>query len=238
MTVQSGYEWINFLMRKLFSGAIKPQDYNTALSAVNIEFFKLKFGLPEDYQVGAPFARQAYEVSMKITDDVKHLRKRVFINKVVSTGLFTQPADFGAFSTMRYPQVANPENCDEETQMTWRKIEPVTDEEFNYRLGSALLRPILKKPIVCYVNTGYEVKPDVIDSIFFIYLRLPKTPVRNYIYNANDEDIPDPNNPNTELDWPVTVHTDFYIRIGRYFGINLADQEFKQSMTERQLGGQ
>lgn len=237
MTVEEGYKWINFLSRKLFSGAIKPQDYNIALSAVNIEFFKLKFGLPEEYQIGAPFARQAYEVSMKITDDVKHLRKRVFIQKN-SSGLFPQPLDYGDFSTIRYPEVSNPENCSEGVQNTWRKIEPVTDEEYNYRLGSALLRPILKRPIVCYVNGGYEVKPDEIDSIFFTYLRLPVTPVRNYIINANDEDVPDPNNPNTELDWPITVHTDFYIRIGKYFGINLREEEFKSYMTERQMSGQ
>lgn len=238
MSVEEGYKWINFLARKLFSGAIKPSDYNIALSAVNIELFKLKFGLPEDYQVGAPFSRQAYEVSMKITDDIKHLRKRMFINKVISSGLFPQPADFGAFSTMRYVEVQNPENCDEDVRASWRKIEPVTDEEFNYRLGSALLRPIIKKPIVCYSNNGYEVKPDAINQIYFTYLRLPITPVRNYILNANDEDIPNPAVPNVELDYPVTLHTDFYIRIGKYFGINLREDEFKASMTERQLGGQ
>ncbi len=98
MTVQEGYVWLNFLMRKLFSGAIKPQDYNVALSAVNIEFFKLKFGLPEDYQIGAPFSRQAYELTQKMTDDTKHLRIRTFINKVQSSGLFPQPTDFGDFS--------------------------------------------------------------------------------------------------------------------------------------------
>ncbi len=81
-------------------------------------------------------------------------------------------------------------------------------------------------------------KPDSIQSIYLTYLRLPKTPVRNYIINANDEDIPNPLVPNVELDWPVTVHTDFFIRIGKYFGINLREEEFKQYMTERQMLGQ
>jgi hypothetical protein len=175
---------------------------------------------------------------MKMTDDVKHLRKRVFIQKDISLGGFKQPTDYGDFSTARYPEVANPETCDEETQMTWRKIEPVTDEEYNYRLGSALLRPVLKKPIICFVNGVYEVAPEVIDTIFFTYLRFPVTPVRNYIVNANDEDVPNPNVPNVELDWPVTCHTDFYIKVGRYLGIYLRDDEFEAAMKERMMAGQ
>lgn len=238
MTVQEGYLWVNFLARKLFSGAIKPSDYNIALSAVNIEFYKLQFGLPEDYQLGAPFSRQAYELTMKMNDNVQHLRKRVFITKTVSTGLFAKPADFADFSTMRYPEVENPEKCGEAVQNTWRKIEPVTDEEYNFRLGSALLRPVLKKPITIFVNGGYEVKPDEVNMVFLTYLRLPKTPIRYYIVDSNDQDIPNPNQPNVELDWPETVHTDFYVRVARYLGIYLRDDEFLASMKERIVAGQ
>jgi hypothetical protein len=233
MTVFEGFKWLNFLSAKLFSGAIKPADYNLCLQIINLDFFKLKVGLPEDYQVGQPYSRQGYELTFKITDDVKHLRNRVLINKVGDN--FPQPADFGAFSSARYPHVF----MDQGAQvMKERRIEIVTDEERNYRKSSALLQPVIKKPIANYVNGGLEVDPSEVERIYFTYLRLPVQPVYRYIRNANDEDIQDPNNPSTQLDWPVTVHNDIWVRICRYFGINLREQELVNYMKDRQAVGE
>ncbi len=232
MTIFDGFKWVNFLSHKLFSGAITPQNYNLCLQIINIDFFKLRVGLPEDYQVGQPFSKQGYELTFKITDDIKHLRKRVLINKVGSS--FPQPSDFGAFSSARYPQVYMDQGVQKQTL---RKIEIVTDEEFNYRIGSALLKPFIKKPIANYVNGGLEVEPSAIDRIYFTYLRLPVQPVYRYIRNVNDEDIQNPNNPSTELDWPVTVHNDIWIRICRYFGINLREEELVAYMENRKKEG-
>lgn len=233
MLVSEGYKWLNFLSHKFLSGAIKPSDYNLSLAIVNIDFFKLRVGLPEDYQIGQPFSKQAYELTFKITDDIKHLRKRVLIPK--SGDSFPQPADFGAFSTARFPHVFIDNG---QQKVVPRRIEVVTDEERNYRLSSSLLRPILKKPIANYVNGGLEVDPVEVDRIFLTYLRLPTQPVYRYIRNQNDEDIQDPNNPSTELDWPVTVHNDIFIRICKYWGINLREPELVAYMKDREKGGE
>lgn len=233
MLVADGYKWLNFLSHKFLSGAIKPSDYNLSLQIINIDFFKLKVGLPEDYQVGQPFSKQAYELTFKITDDIKHLRKRTLINK--SGTSFPQPADFGAFSSARYPHIFMDNGVQTKVD---RRIEVVTDEERNYRLSSALLRPILKKPIANYVNGALEIDPVEVDRFFLTYLRLPVQPVYRYVRNANDEDVQDPNNPSTELDWPVTVHNDIFIRIARYWGINLREQEFVAYMKDRLNAGE
>lgn len=240
MNIGDLYTWFNILAKKQLSGAIKPDDFNIALNAVNIDFFALKIGLPDEYQPGLPLPRQAYEVTTRITDDIKHLRKKVPVAKDATTQLFLQPSDYGAFSSLRYPFVKNQNGM---AVAYDRNIDMLTDEEYNYAVGAALSKPSLKKPKACYLNGGWEVKPDTIQLITLTYLRFPNTPVRAYTV-VNDEDIyspgPAPGFPNgsTQLDWPVTCHNDFIIRLGKYFGLYLREDEMVRFLDQRQFRGQ
>jgi len=132
------YLWVNFLANKYQSGAISDAEFNYALDAVNLDLFKLKVGLPEEYQVNAPFARQAWQVSNKISDDMRYFVTQVDINKNVG-GIFPYPADYGAFSSMRYQRILN-QLCDTPDVKT-RTIELITDAELSERLDNTIIPP-------------------------------------------------------------------------------------------------
>src|SRR5580692_12925896 len=102
MDVGTGFYWLQILAKKLLSGGISPDAYNVALNVVNTDIFNLKVGLPQEYKPGQPLPRQAYEVSRKITDDVRNLRVLTYLNSDPATGLFFPPGapqPYAAFST-------------------------------------------------------------------------------------------------------------------------------------------
>ena len=71
MTIDAIFRWINFMSNKAQSGAISPDEFNLCLEALYLEPMKIKVGLPEEYLVGQPVARQSYQVSQTITDDLQ-----------------------------------------------------------------------------------------------------------------------------------------------------------------------
>jgi len=236
MDVNQLWLWMQFLTKKLLSGEIQPDAFNLALNAVNIDFFNLKCGLPQEYQPNHPMPRQAYEVSTRITDDIQHLRKRATIANN-GFNIYTIPTDYGAFSSMRYPRYIQKRGVQ---SIDWRTIDILTDEDYNERLESNLLPITAKSPFGCYVQTvsgtGWEVPLSDITTIQLTYLRLPNTPVFGYNM-VNDEPVYVPA-ASTQLDWPVTCHQDFVIALCRYVGIYLNAPEILQMLGARAQSGQ
>ena len=236
MDVNQIWQYMEFLTKKLLSGAIQPDSFNLALNVVNIDTFNLKCGLPQEYRPGQPDPRQAYEVSVKITDDIKFLRKYVDI-PTNGFNQYVQPADYAAFSSMRYPRYITKRG---KPSLDWRVVDILTEEDYNNRLASKLLSINGKSPAGCYVQglngTGWEVPTSDVTTVRLTYLRYPKTPVFAYtivndqvVYNAAGS---------TQLEWPDTVHPDFVIAICRYVGIYLNAPEIWQMLGARAQSGQ
>ena len=128
MTIDALYQWINFMANKQQSGAISPDEFNLCLDALYLEPMKIKIGLPEAYQVGVPTAPQAYQVSQTITDELRKFIVPLVVNKNAS-GYFPIPANYVAFSTLRYIQIEEAEECDEQPIVIENSVEIVTDGE-------------------------------------------------------------------------------------------------------------
>src|ERR1017187_1511183 len=135
MTVGEIFDSMQFVNKKLLSGAIQPDSFNLALNVVNIDTFNLKTGLVQEYRPGDPRPRQAYEVSVRITDDIKKFRKYVDI-QTNGYNQYVQPGDYGAFSSMRYPRYITKRG---KPEVDWRVVNILTDEEYNDRISSKLL---------------------------------------------------------------------------------------------------
>lgn len=92
------------------SGKLSPSQFNAIIKAVNYDFLKWRVGLPESYQAGNPTPPIAYDITQKITDDVKQF---IVISEIPinADGYFTLPSDYFAFSSWRYKWVANSDSC-------------------------------------------------------------------------------------------------------------------------------
>jgi len=81
MNVQGIYELVNFLADKYQSRQISPNEFNLAMAAANLDLWKVKVGAPEEYKVNLPFSAQAWQVSNKISDDMRKFITKLNITK-------------------------------------------------------------------------------------------------------------------------------------------------------------
>jgi hypothetical protein len=230
------YLLTNFLADKYQSRQIADSEFNTVLDACNLELFKLKVGLPEDYQVNAPFSRQAWQVSNKISDDMRYFITETSITKNATTSIFAYPNDYGAFSSMRYAWILN-NGCKTPDSKT-RTIELVTDAELSERLDNTVIAPDYDYPVAAWYAGGWKVYPQIITVIDLTYLRLPTTPYRGYVLDpVTDLTQYDPLT-SVQLDYPKTLWVDFTYLVLKALSINIREEELYQMATQRQLKGQ
>lgn len=231
MDINQIYNLTNTLANKYLSGAIAPDEFTQIAQNVSIDIFKLRAGLPEDYQIGQWMSRQGYQATFKISDDIKHLITLVDIAKSANN-LYPYPANYGAFSSLRAGYIDD--SCEEPT-LTWQVVEMVTDAELSIRLQSQLMPPTMRRPIGAYYAGGFQVLPQNYTSARLTYLRLPTPPVWNYNV-VNDQAIYTPIG-SFNFDYPQTMDSDIIIRICRYMGINLRENDLVEYSLQRQNAG-
>lgn len=234
MSISEIFDLVSWVANKYQAGAsMSANEFNLACKAVNIELFNVKVGLPEAYQAGAPYPPQAWQVTQKITDDLQPFIKDAVIDK--SQGFFALPTDYAAFSSLSYKYVLNDPNGGQPySEINY--IDVVTDAELRVRLADNVVMPTLKYPVATYRAQGILLYPIDINRITLTYLRYPVTPVFGYTV-SNDEYIYD-STLSTQVEYPATLHTEFAMRIARYLGINIYDDQLLQSIQERLKTGQ
>lgn len=237
MNVDELYQWINFMSNKQQSGQISPDEFNKCLGALYLEPLRIKLGLPEEYQVGLPQARQSYQVSQMITDDIKKFITEATID-VNASGFFPIPANYAYFSSLRYVYVeAVDDGCNAAPIVNDNFIEIVTDGEYVFRLNNAVTPPTLAYPIGNFYGSGIRIKPNDITQAILTYVRMPVKPIRNYTILPNDEDVYNPTG-SVQLEYPEMMHNDFAVIVAKYFGINLKDVDLINFASQRQNAGQ
>lgn len=217
------------IANKLLSGALTPETRNRFYNLVNLDLLKLKAGLPEDFDAKN---QQGFQVTFKNSDDIAFLIKEVDITRA-SNGFFPRPSDYAAFDYVLYGYITNA--CGK-TSIAWKNIEPVTGSERAIRLDSALIPPDLEFPIIRWNALGWGVDPDAVKQLRLSYLRMPAKPIRNYTM-VGDQDVFNPVG-SVNAEWPETMFGDFVIRVCKYAGINLREQDFESMVLQRQISGQ
>jgi hypothetical protein len=232
VNVGEGFSWISYLGNKFQSGSISVDEYNLSLQVVSRELFNVKVGLPETYQPGAPYPPQAYQITQKITDDLRNFIKDTTITK--ANGYFALPADYAAFSSLSYDYTLNVQGGQPISEK--RFIDVLPDASFKSREEDNVIMPTLKYPIATYRESGILIKPKEITRATLTYLRFPDIPVFGYTVQ-NDEYVYDPST-STQVDFPETLHAEFFVRVARYVGVNLRENELYAMMQERIKSGQ
>lgn len=234
MTVQGVYLLTNFFADKSQSRQISDDEFNIAMAAASIDVFKTKVGIPEEYQVGQAKSRQEWQVTTKISDDMRKFVTEVEIDKV--GGVFPYPPDYGAFSSLRYTRILN-NGCDTPDVRT-RTIELVTDGELSDRLDNTVVYPDFDYPVGAWYSNGWKVFPKIIEKVDLTYLRIPVTPVRGYILDpATDLTTYDPLT-SVQIEYPETLHIDFTYRVLKYLAINIREEMLYEVANQRQMIGQ
>lgn len=226
--------FLDFVSNKYQSGSISPAEKNSAFAIVNLDILNQKIGLPEEYQAGYPIPRQGWQITQKMTDDLRLFVKKATITKGVN-GFFAYPADYAAFSSARYRWIQNNTSGNPSVEERW--IEVVTDAELNLRLNSAIQPPDLRYPVMAYYDTGMIVYPTPVNQLELTYIRYPVQPVWGFTLSPNDEPIYDPTT-SVQIEYPETMYPNFAIRAARYLGINIREEDFVNYMLQRQTTGQ
>lgn len=227
MTLMEIYDFIKFVGNKDFNGNFyTPAQFNSSIQVANLDYFKSRHGLPEEYQPGQPIPRVHPEVTQKIIDDLREFKEHV-IDQVVSTGYFDIPADYIHYDDISYNYTRN---IDGTPTALPRPVEMLTERKLSDRMGNYIKRPTTKNPVGVIraddTNQRIYIFPDTINAVDFHYYRMPVKPVFDYTI-VSDELVYAPGT-STEFEWHENTHMDLIRILFSYLGINLRSQEIVQ----------
>ena len=214
------YNYCGLLANKTQSGYFTPNDFNLAAPIGQLNYMRVKLGLPEAYQPLAPFPPQSMQVTQIISDSLRPFIKNVNVNK--NGKGFDLPTDCIAYSTSGYQYVESGD-CGQPI-LSEIPIDFVTDGERRQKLDSFLTPPTLEYPIGAYLNNQLVVYPKEIVTIDLTYIKMPSTPIRNYTINSNDQDVYEPLG-SVQLEFPKMDWEGVAMYIVKAYAINMRETE-------------
>jgi len=225
------WDFINFVTNKEQAGnTINIPEFNTLIHAVNLDFFRQRYGLPEQYQAGQPLPKMSYEITQKIIDDLKEFKVRMGVDiatmAVNSQGIAPIPSDYVHFSSARYNMIKD--NVCGTVTMKPRTIEHLSDAQIGDRLGNSVKMPTLRNPVYTTYSTYFQFYPKNLRNVEFTYLRLPKTPLYNSVVDPNTDTDIFTESGSQHFEYPADCFTDIARLCLSYIGVNLRSQEIVQ----------
>lgn len=222
MTLIQVYDFMKFIGNKDFNGNFfKPDHYKSSIIAADLDLYKKKSGLPEEYRPGMPLAREGFEINKKSLDNVSNFKGHI-VDQAVASGYFAIPDNYIYWDEMSYNYVVTVDG----TPTTLPKpVELLTEGQLTSRRGNWIKKPTKKCPVAVERRDSvgdwkrFYIYPATINAVDFHYYRLPIEPVFAYSI-ANDVLTYDAGN-STEFEWPANLHMDLVRIMLSYLGINL-----------------
>lgn len=227
MTLIQIYDFIKFIGNKDYNGNFfKPEHYKSAIIAANLDLYKKKSGLPEEYRPGMPLGREGFEINQKSLDNVSHFKGHV-TDQAVGTGYFAIPANYVYWDSMSYNYVAT---IDGSPTTLPRPVEILTEDKLADRRGNWTKQPTKEFPVAVERRDAawdrFYIFPTTINAVDFHYYRLPVEPVFSYTVAADVLTYDAAGS--TEFEWPANLHMDLVRIMLSYLGINLGDDKLIQ----------
>jgi hypothetical protein len=227
MQINEIYDLVSYILNKDVNGRqLRSTDFNRVCAAVNTDMFKLKYGLPEEYQPGRPLPRQAWEITQKMSDDLRQCKVRMGggapLLQVYSDGRADIPSDYIHYSSMgrRYISARG--------ILQHAKVDVVFDHQVDERLSNPNRTPTYRTPICVFYSDYMQFYPAESGWVDFTYLRLPEAPY--YATTINQQtDLEEYDETNsTQLEWAEDLHMDFVKHMLAYVGMNLRSGDVVQ----------
>jgi hypothetical protein len=225
---------MELILNKDYSGnMLTPDRFNQLIKVVNIDKFKQKYGLPEQYQPGRPIPKEYAEITLKNTDDLRRFKATPLISSPCPGGLLPYPTDYAHRDEIYYNESVI---IDGVTTYLPRPVEILRENQLSSRRGNYTKMPSLRYPVAVLRNTGIQIYPITISLVDFTYWRWPITP--QFAYIANEGYITYNASFSIEFEWPIDVHLDLVRMMLEYMGVNLREAEIVQYANTKIQQGQ
>lgn len=227
MDVNEIRDFVNFKLNKDQTGnTLNKDEYNLCLAWANLEMFKIRYGLPEQYAPGRPIPAQGYQITQKMIDDMRYFLvskggKNLPLLKVDINGYAEFPKDYVHYAALRYNDTP---------------IELVSVDVVGQYLTSSIVAPSHKFPIATLYDTYIQFYPKDLAFVQMDYIRVPTTPYWDAVI-VDDSYIYKPNS-SVQLEWPVDVHSDIANLVLSYAAENIRDGFATQLAQQRKIQGQ
>jgi len=231
MTLFEQWNLVNYIANKDYGGnVIEPERFKQLCVVANMDLFKVKMGLPEDFRPGQPYFRQYLDAGQRLTDETRFLRVRTS-TQAVTSGIVPYPSGYFGFDAMRY---GYQRQVDGSPMVLYKPMEILTEDQYSDRAGNYTKRPTTKNPIGVCRSDGIHVYPSSIVQVDFAYVKYPADPVFDYVQQTGYiEEGAEP----TEYEWPKHLHRDLTMMILSYMGINIREQQLEQYAEQHKTQG-
>lgn len=233
MTLFEMFSLIELIVDKDYSGnIITPKGFNELIKVVNIDLFRKKYGLPEEFQPGRPIANEYADITLKNTDDLKAF-KMALINTSVTAGVLPYPTLYAHRDTISYNFTKTINGV---ATVLPKPVEILREAEFASREGNYTKRPTTANPIGVVRSTGIHIRPVTIVAVDFHYYRWPVEPI--FAYNIGDGFVTEDVVNSIQFEWPVDEHLTLAMLVLKYIGVNLRESDLVQVATQQLQTGQ
>lgn len=220
MTLFEMFNLVRFIANKDYDGNIvTPARFNELIKVVNIELFRNKYGLPEEYQPGRPVPMEYVDVTLKNTDDLKAFRVSL-VNTPVTAGVLPYPQNYAHRDTIVYNFT---KTINSVATVLPREVEMLREGQMAERRGNYTKRPTTQNPCGVVRLDGIYIYPTTITLVDFYYFRFPTDPVFGYV--EADGYITEDASASTQFEWVKDEHITLTRMILSYIGINLRENE-------------
>lgn len=210
------------------------ESFESLLHASSLTHFKKKIGLPEEYQVGMPLPRQAFELTKKITMDLLPFHVEMGTTSpslpVDIHGIATLPIDVYYPSVFRYRYVVG-------TTVKHIPIDIVNDLEWNERMRNSITKGSKKYPIANFIGPNrVRFSPTDLARVDFDYIKVPTRPVFGYSTDLGFIDY----NPvtSTQLEWDDVNVLDIISIFMEKMGVSISTIDIAQYADKLKNTGQ
>ena len=207
------------------------EDFDDALHYAQLKYFKQRLGLPEEYQPGMPYPKIAFEITKRITEDLRPFKVikgwGTTTPLQLNNGHLEYPSDYYIASSITYSITKGEESFE-------RRVDILSDQEYEEKTTSVLMKPGEMFPVANMQSAFIRFFPLKNEKINMVYLRMPKKPRYAVKYYEDwSEYWPEQS---VQLEWDDMATIDIITIMLSELGIMLKNQlvlEYAEKVKER-----
>lgn len=220
--------YTEYLVRKNNSALLSPEQFNLIINRASKKVFVDRVGNPHQYQPGNPVPQMGFQITQKITEDLKIFQENA--NLILnSQGRVDYPANLAyTIPGLFYATVKNGEKI-------FVPIEIIDKNKEGYVLSSKIVAPTRTDPVAVFENTYIQVYPVGISNIRFPFLRYPVDAVWASTI-VNNRPVFDPIN-SIDLEFEDLVVNDIIVQALMSIGISIKDADLSSYAQQQSVTG-